>query len=60
MIVAARTEDDVSHLEVYVFEENEDNLYVHHDVMLPSFPLCVEWLDFRAGRRAEEGGHGKY
>ncbi|KAI9598776.1 WD40-repeat-containing domain protein [Syncephalis fuscata] len=60
MLVAARTEDDVSHLEVYVFEEQEDNLYVHHDVMLPSFPLCVEWLDFRAGRRAGEGGHGNY
>ncbi|RKP24971.1 WD40-repeat-containing domain protein, partial [Syncephalis pseudoplumigaleata] len=60
MIVAARTEDEVSHLEVYIFDEQEDNLYVHHDVMLPSFPLCVEWLDFRAGRRAEEGGHGNY
>ncbi|RKP07218.1 WD40-repeat-containing domain protein [Thamnocephalis sphaerospora] len=60
MLVAAKTEDDISHLEVYVFEEAEDNLYVHHDVMLPSFPLCLEWLDFRAGRRAQEGGQGNY
>ncbi|OBA24101.1 periodic tryptophan protein 1 [Metschnikowia bicuspidata var. bicuspidata NRRL YB-4993] len=25
----------------------EANLYVHHDLMLPSFPLCVEWVNFR-------------
>lgn len=25
----------------------ESNLYVHHDLMLPSFPLCVEWVNFR-------------
>ncbi len=45
MVVACRTEDEVSYLEVYVYEEEEEgNLYVHHDVMLPSFPLCIEWL----------------
>jgi periodic tryptophan protein 1 len=59
MLAAVKTEDDISHLEVYIFEENDDNLYVHHDVMLPAFPLCVEWLDFRVGRRAAEGGQGK-
>lgn len=26
-----------------------DNLYVHHDIMLPSFPLCLEWLDYPVG-----------
>ncbi|KAI7902100.1 WD40-repeat-containing domain protein [Cokeromyces recurvatus] len=46
MLLAAKTEDDISQLEVYVYEENEDNLYVHHDIMLPAFPLCLEWLDF--------------
>jgi periodic tryptophan protein 1 len=29
-----------------VWSEEDDNLYVHHDIMLASFPLCVEWLDF--------------
>jgi periodic tryptophan protein 1 len=46
MIVAAKTEDDVSLLEAYVYSANEANLYVHHDLMLPSFPLCLEWLDY--------------
>ena len=44
LVLAARTEDSVSYLEVYVYEEDEDNLYVHHDLMLPTFPLCLEWI----------------
>lgn len=46
LLVTAKTEDDVSQLEIYVYDESEENLYVHHDLMLPSFPLCLEWLDF--------------
>lgn len=46
LLVAAKTEDDVSQLEIYVYDESQDNLYVHHDLMLPNFPLCLEWLDF--------------
>jgi periodic tryptophan protein 1 len=51
VILAARTDEDVSHLEVWVYEEagvtgsEETNLYVHHDVLLPAFPLCVSWLN---------------
>lgn len=63
MLLAAKTEDDVSFMEVYVYDdspEGEDagpknDLYVHHDFMLPSFPLCVEWLDYRVGKAREEG-----
>lgn len=46
ILVTAKTEDDISQLEIYVYDESEENLYVHHDLMLPSFPLCLEWLDF--------------
>ncbi|RPD74959.1 WD40 repeat-like protein [Lentinus tigrinus ALCF2SS1-7] len=46
LLVVAKTEDEISQLEVYVYEESEENLYAHHDLMLPSFPLCLEWLDF--------------
>ncbi|KAI3427937.1 hypothetical protein D9Q98_006327 [Chlorella vulgaris] len=49
LILAARNEDDVSHLEVWVYEEADErgpaNLYVHHSRMLPAFPLAVAWLD---------------
>jgi len=60
LIVAAKTEDDLSHLEIYLYEESEDNLYVHHDLLLPAFPLCLDWLDFKLGRRAGQEGTGNY
>lgn len=53
IVLTARNEDDVSHLEVWVYETEESvsedpeegNMYVHHDIMLPAFPLCLSWLD---------------
>ena len=45
MVVAGKVEDEVPYLEVYVYEDGADNLYVHHDILLPSIPLCLEWLD---------------
>src|SRR6266542_3071056 len=53
LLVVAKTEDELSHLEICVYEESKDNFYVHHDIMITSFPLCLEWLDFRLGRKAE-------
>ncbi|KAL8695688.1 MAG: hypothetical protein Q9224_003232 [Gallowayella concinna] len=50
MVVAAKVEDEVAHLEIYVYEDEVDNLYVHHDIMLPAIPLCVEWLDLPVGK----------
>ncbi|EAZ63495.2 periodic tryptophan protein 1 [Scheffersomyces stipitis CBS 6054] len=80
LVLATRTDDDVSYLDVYVYddgagapdgaeEEEEDkldadvakgmvrdsNLYVHHDIMLPAFPLCVEWINFKPG--SEDGSN---
>ncbi|SAM08534.1 hypothetical protein [Absidia glauca] len=60
MLLSAKTEDDISHLEIYVFEPAQDNLYVHHDIMLPSFPLCLEWLDFHCGTKLGQATNGNY
>ncbi|KAF2187748.1 periodic tryptophan protein-like protein [Zopfia rhizophila CBS 207.26] len=49
-VLAGRIEDEVAHLEVYVYEDEADNLYVHHDIMLPAIPLAVEWLDLPVGK----------
>ncbi|KAI0312780.1 transducin family protein/WD-40 repeat family protein [Amylostereum chailletii] len=46
LLVAAKTEDVISQLEIYVYDESSENLYIHHDLMLPNFALCLEWLDF--------------
>lgn len=32
-------------------------LYVHHDLMLPAFPLCVEWVDYRPGNAENNVGN---
>ncbi|KAF2615412.1 hypothetical protein F2Q70_00013115 [Brassica cretica] len=48
VIICARNEDEVSHLEVYVYEESSDgspNMYVHHHIIIPEFPLCTAWID---------------
>ncbi|CAG8722258.1 39042_t:CDS:10 [Gigaspora margarita] len=60
VLVAAKTEDEISQLEIYVYEDSQDSLYVHNDIMLPSFPLCLEWLDFRLGRKESLEGRGNY
>lgn len=59
LVLAARIEDEVAHLEVYVYEDEADNLYVHHDIMLPAIPLCVEWLDTKVSGKTGETSGGK-
>lgn len=61
MVIAAKVEDEVAHLEIYVYEDEADNLYVHHDIMLPAIPLCVEWLDLPVGTSAvDQDAKGNY
>ena len=60
LLLAAKVEDEVAHLEIYVYEDEADNLYVHHDIMLPAVPLCVEWIDLPVGKGAEERTHGNF
>jgi periodic tryptophan protein 1 len=44
LIVAATAEDEHSNLEVYVYDHKTSDLYVHHEIILSSYPLCMEWL----------------
>jgi periodic tryptophan protein 1 len=61
LVLAARIEDGVAHLEVYVYEDEADNLYVHHDIMLPAIPLAVEWLDLPIGKAGvDKEGKGNF
>lgn len=83
MVLATRTEDDISYLDVYVYDDGagfhdadipveegdkfdrdvakglvrDSSLYVHHDLMLPAFPLCVEWIDYKVGSNSEAPGN---
>ena len=47
--MAATAENDHSNLEVYIYEHEQSNLYVHHELILASYPLCLEWLPVWAG-----------
>ncbi|KAJ5115252.1 hypothetical protein NUU61_001011 [Penicillium alfredii] len=60
LLLAGKVEDEVAHLEVYVYEDQADNLYVHHDIMLPGIPLCLEWLDIPVGKNTEERSQGNF
>jgi len=55
LLAAVSEDEELSHLDVYVYDRDKDNLYVHHDYMLPAFPLALAWLDFPVGaERADE------
>ncbi|KAF1772163.1 G-protein beta WD-40 repeat [Phytophthora cactorum] len=42
---SANTEEDFSNLEVQVYDDENGALYVHHEINLPAFPLCMAWMD---------------
>ena len=44
LVAVAMSEDEHSHLEIQLLTEDGD-LYTHHDIALPDFPLCLAWLD---------------
>lgn len=44
VIIVATTEDEYSRLEIQVLTE-EGTLFVHHDITLKDFPLCLAWMD---------------
>jgi periodic tryptophan protein 1 len=60
LLLAAKVEDEVAHLEVFVYEDDADNLYVHHDIMLPAVPLCMEWVDVPVGKDAGKRPNGNF
>ncbi|CAF3877145.1 unnamed protein product [Adineta steineri] len=56
LIVAAHIEDDTSSLEVYVYNDKEGYLYVHHDILMLNMPLCLTWFDYDVN----DGNTGNY
>ena len=44
LLVVAITEDEYSHLEIQLLSD-DGSMFVHHDITLPEFPLCLAWMD---------------
>jgi periodic tryptophan protein 1 len=44
IILTCHSTEEGHTLEVYVYDQNQGSLFVHHDLMLNAFPLCVTWL----------------
>lgn len=42
-------------LEVYIYNEDEDDWYVHHDYILNAPPLCLEPINFDPGTENQRG-----
>jgi len=47
ILVTATVQDDQASLEIHVYDTENSSFYVHHDIALPSYPLCLEWVGIR-------------
>lgn len=44
ILMTGKIEAEFASIEVYVFDEKTENLFVHHDFILSSFPVCLDWF----------------
>uniref|UniRef100_A0A1B0BE81 Uncharacterized protein n=1 Tax=Glossina palpalis gambiensis TaxID=67801 RepID=A0A1B0BE81_9MUSC len=49
LLLVGPVQDDAAYMEVWVSNEEEESLYMHHDFLLPSLPLCTERLHHDPG-----------
>jgi len=57
LIAFGIVDDDCNTVEFHVYNHDENQFFVHHDILLPTVPLCMEWLDFDADNEATSCGN---
>lgn len=45
VMMSARTDEEISILEVHCYDPKTGNLWIHHDITLAAFPLSIAFLD---------------
>ncbi|KAH9033474.1 hypothetical protein EDB84DRAFT_1488762 [Lactarius hengduanensis] len=59
MLVTAVIEQNVPQLHFFVYDEPTEYLGPHHDLLLSSVPLCLEWLDYPVSLAGKHGHRGR-
>lgn len=44
LIVAGHISKEESSIEVYVYDNEQNNFYLHHDIIQSDYPCCVRWI----------------
>ena len=44
LIVAGHVHKNESSIEVYVYDNETDSFYLHHDIIQSDYPCCVRWI----------------
>lgn len=44
LIVAGHVHKDESSIEIYVYDNETDSFYLHHDIIQSDYPCCVRWI----------------
>lgn len=44
LIVAGHVHKDESFIEIYVYDNETDSFYLHHEIIQSDYPCCVKWI----------------
>lgn len=50
LIVAGHVSKSESSIEVYVYDNDQNHFYLHHDIIQADFPCCVRWIGHVRGQ----------